>query len=69
MVEAATVNLSPSWKTSLSSGWETKASRTTQCIHSCTPQPALTLSPKQPDESLLAVDLNGQESVPCGLVT
>lgn len=45
MVEAATVNLSPSWKTALSSGWETKASRTTQCIHSCTPQPALTLSP------------------------
>lgn len=58
MAEAACHSSSvPIMEGMLSSGWETKAFRTTQCIHICTPQPALTLPKPQPDQSLLALDL------------
>lgn len=53
-----TVHLSPSWKTALTSGRNTKASRATQCIHvGPLPPASINTSPKlQPHQSLLVLD-------------
>lgn len=46
----------------------TKASKTTQCTHICTPQPALTLPPNYSLTGASFWILNGQESVPLDLL-